>query len=302
MKDERKTEIKVGITTILSLIVFIWIMAWAKNLMITTDDIEVNILFDNVSGLEIDDEVTVRGLRKGFVKDIVLDRNMILVKILVDEGVDLREDAEFWLATVDLMGDKKVEILPGNSPKELDLTLLHRGHFQADLASMMETIGMMKDDMFTIVDDIKISLRAINSYLTDKDMMNDLKSSLKNLNRLTGKFDLLLTENRENISQIAENTAALTEDTKIFFEENKENLSSSISNLNKVLAKSDSLINKVNYLASETMDGRNNLGKMLYDDSVLVNITESLQSLNVLTKLILHQLQTDGVKVDANIW
>jgi len=69
-----------------------------------------------------------------------------------------------------------------------------------------------------------------------------------------------------------------------------------------VLAKSDSLINKVNYLASETMDGRNNLGKMLYDDSVLVNITESLQSLNVLTKLILHQLQTDGVKVDANIW
>ena len=46
----------------------------------------------------------------------------------------------------------------------------------------------------------------------------------------------------------------------------------------------------------------NNLGKILYDDSLLVNITESLQALNKLSKLVLFQLQTDGVKVDANIW
>ena len=108
MRNERKAEIKVGITTLLSLIVFIWIMGWSKNFLRTSSDVEINIMFDNVSGLEFDDDVTIRGLRKGFVKDILLDRNIIIVKISVDQSVDLRKDAVFWLATVDLMGGKKI--------------------------------------------------------------------------------------------------------------------------------------------------------------------------------------------------
>ena len=113
MRNERKAEIKVGITTIISLIIFIWIMGWSKNLIRTSSDVEINIIFDNVSGLELDDDVTIRGLRKGFVKDIILDRNIIIVKISIDQNVDLRKDAVFWLATVDLMGGKKIEIIPG---------------------------------------------------------------------------------------------------------------------------------------------------------------------------------------------
>jgi phospholipid/cholesterol/gamma-HCH transport system substrate-binding protein len=302
MRIDKKTEIKVGIFTILSLIVFIWIMGWAKNFMRSSTDIEINVMFDNVSGLEIDDEVTVRGLRKGFVKDIFLDRNIILVKISIDESVDLRKDAEFSLATLDLMGGKKVEILPGISPDPLQLDVLHRGTFVPDLSSMMATIGSMKEDLMTIVNDIKISLSAINTYLSDDDIKYDLKSSLKNLNSLTSQIDGMLIENMDNISTITENTAALSEDARTFFDTNQENLSTSISRLKSLLTDSDSLVNKFNYLTSETMEGKNNLGKIIYDDSLMINITETLDKLNQLTKIILFQMQADGVKVDANIW
>jgi len=302
MRNERKTEIKVGITTILSLVVFIWIMGWSKNFIRTTSDVEINIMFDNVSGLEIDDVVTIRGLRKGFVKDIVLDRNVIVVKISVDESSDLREDAQFWLSPVDLMGDKKIEIMPGISNEKLNLDVFHRGKFLPDFSTMMETLGSVKDDLMTMVDDIKISLTAVNSYLTDEEMKTDIKSSLKNLNGLTYKLDVMLSENRENISTILENTADISEDAKIFIDENKEDLNVSVSKLKSLLIKSDSLVDQFNYLTAQTIEGDNNLGKILYDDSLVVNITEAFKLLNQLSKMILNQLQQDGVKVDANIW
>jgi len=302
MQNDRRTEIKVGITTIISLAVFIWIMAWAKNFLVTTNDEEITIYFENVSGLEVDDDVTVRGLRMGFVKDIILDRNIILVKISVDGEIDLRSDAAFWLATVDLMGDKKIEIYPGDSNDKLDFSIIHSGQFQPDLSTMMETIGAMKSDLFTIVDDIKISLRAINSYLTDDQIKNDFKSSLRNIHALTTKIDEMLDENRENIAKITENTSVLTADAKSFFDRNSENLTSSIATLNTVLAKSDTLVNTFNLLAAETKAGKNNLGKFLYDDSLMVSMKESIERLRGISKILLDQLNKDGIKIDASIW
>lgn len=302
MKNERKAEIKVGITTIVSLIIFIWIMGWSKNFIRTSSDVEINIVFDNVSGLEIDDDVTIRGLRKGFVKDIILDRNIIIVKISIDQSADLRKDAVFMLSTVDLMGGKKIEIIPGLSRAKLDIDVLHRGEFLSDFSTMMQTIGSSKNDLLTIVDDIKISLTSVNSFLTDEDMKTDLKSSLKNLNGLTNKLNLMLGENRENISTIVENTAGISEDAKVFIDENKQDLNVSVSKLKSLLIKSDSLVNQLNFITTETIEGDNNLGKVLYDDSLFVKITETFKLLNNISKIILYQLQQDGVKVDANIW
>jgi phospholipid/cholesterol/gamma-HCH transport system substrate-binding protein len=302
MRNERKAEIKVGITTIISLIIFIWIMGWSRNFIRTSGDAEINIVFDNVSGLELDDDVTIRGLRKGFVKDIILDRNIIIVKISIDESVDLRKDAVFWLATVDLMGGKKIEIIPGITNEKLNFDILHRGEFLSDFSTMMQTIGSAKNDLLTIVDDIKTSLNSVKSFLTDEEMKTDLRSSLKNLNVLTYKLDVMLGENRENISTIVENTAEISEDAKVFMDENKENLSVSVSKLKSLLNKSDSLVNQFNYITTQTIEEENNLGKVLYDDSLFVKITETFNLLNQISKMILYQLQRNALKVDANIW
>jgi phospholipid/cholesterol/gamma-HCH transport system substrate-binding protein len=302
MRNERKAEIKVGITTIISLIIFIWIMGWSKNFIRTSSDVEINIVFDNVSGLELDDDVTIKGLRKGFVKDIILDRNIIIVKISVDQSADLREDAVFMLATVDLMGGKKIEIIPGIAREQLNRDILHRGEFLADFSTMMETIGSAKNDLLTIVDDIKTSLAAVNSLLTDDEVKSDIKSSLKNLNGLTSKLYVMLDDNSENISTIVENTAVISEDTKLFIDENKEDLNVSISKLKSLLNKSDSLVSQFNYITTQTRAGDNNLGKVLYNDSLFVKLSETFNLLYQISKILLYQLQQDGVKVDAYIW
>ncbi len=302
MQKERKTEIKVGITTILGLIVFIWIMAWAKNLVIAPSALEIDLIFDNVSGLEVGDQVTVNGLRKGIVRDISLNKNIILVKLSVDEDVDLRKDAKFWLATIDLMGDKKIEIEPGNSPEPLDLSLTHRGWFQPDLSSVMRMVGSYEQDIGSMVADLKTTVSALSNLMGDEELMSDLKKSVKNLNELTERLNNTLEANEQNISKITENTAELSEQTKLFFEENKESLQAYVTRLNSVLSESDSLLRNVNYLVMETSKGENNLGRFLYDDSLMINLTETIKRLKELSKIVKSQLLDEGLKVDANIF
>ncbi len=302
MKNERKTEIKVGITTLLALIIFIWLMGWAKNFMISSNDMELVINFDNVSGLEVDDNVTVLGLKKGFVKDIYLDNNKIVVVISIDENIDLRKDAKFFLASTDVMGGKKIEIVPGISDETLNWEEVQSGIFQPDLSSLMGTIGEMKEDFMTIVNEFKITLTSVNTYLADDKLKDEFISSFENFHSLTEKLNLMLDENGENLSIITKNTAELTSNANSFFTKNNEDITYSVKKLGSVLNEADSLFNRLNSFSKEIKEQKNNIGKALYNDSLMVNISNVLSDMKILTEIILQQIQEDGVKVDANIW
>ena len=65
---------------------------------------------------------------------------------------------------------------------------------------------------------------------------------------------------------------------------------------------SDSLVTKLNFIADETLSGDNNIGKLLYDDSLFISLSKTIEQTKELTKVILDQIKEDGVKVDASIF
>jgi len=136
----------------------------------------------------------------------------------------------------------------------------------------------------------------------DDKIKSDLKSTLSNMNKISEKLNTMITQNQNDFREIVTNTKDITAETKEFLQTNRENLNSSILELNSVLKKSDSLFTKINFLADETISGKNNVGKILYDDSLMINLSQTMQQVNELTKIILYQLQNDGFKVDADIF
>ena len=116
MKDQRKTELKVGIVVVVAIILFIWILTWAKNFSLSVTEKSILVSFKNVSGLEVGDEVTINGVKKGFVDNFKIEDDNIIVKLALENDTPIKEDAVFRIAMLDLMGGKKVEIYPGISP------------------------------------------------------------------------------------------------------------------------------------------------------------------------------------------
>jgi len=302
MRNQRRTEIRVGITVLVGVIVFLWILGWAKNFSLTPTDNTVQVQFANTAGLEIGDPVTVNGVRKGFVEDIKINGEKVIVTMKVSNDVALKEDAYFAVSMLDLMGGKKVEVTPGSSNTLLDYNQVQTGTFYADVPYVMSMVGSFQKDISSTISDLKITLNSLNNYLGDKKLNNDIKSSMSNLNEVTKKLNILIDENRNNLKQLTANTVELTEDAKDFFNQNKESFNASAKELQTVLVNSDSLITKLNNFTDEIRNKKNNLGKIIYDEKLYDDITQSLKQLNELTKIIIEQLQKDGLKVDANIF
>jgi phospholipid/cholesterol/gamma-HCH transport system substrate-binding protein len=302
MRNPRATEIKVGITVLLGLLVFIWVLGWAKNFTLSSSDNQVKVRFNKVSGLEIGNNVTVNGVRRGHVKDFFIDGSSVIVTLSISNDIILKKDAEFSLESTDLMGGRKIEVNPGNSDDDLDLSEIQHGNYISDIAGMISLFSDIQDKISIIANESVKTLQGINSLLQDEAFIQGLRTSISNLNNVTAKLDKVLIENQQNIKEISENTKEITADTKVLIKENKENIERSLVNLNAVLLKSDSLITSLNYLAQETATGGNNLGKILYDDSLYNNLVKSMELIKELSKVLLDQIQTDGIKVDAYIF
>lgn len=302
MKPQRTTEIKVGLTVLFGIIVFIWILSWAKNVSISSGDVELKVKFENASGLQVGNQVSVNGVKAGVVKDIYVENYYVVVEISVNNNVQLKRDAKFSLQVTDLMGGKKIDISPGKDSVPINPDELQVGIFQADLASMMEVLSGIEIDLNTILEDVKSTLSEINFFLTDEQIKKDIRTSITGLSTLTTRLNKMLTENQENIRSITKNTKEITEDTKELISANRESINGSIDHLNSILQSSDSLVTKLNFLTNETLSGDNNIGKLLYDDSLFISLTKTLEQTKELTKVILEQLKEDGVKIDANIF
>jgi phospholipid/cholesterol/gamma-HCH transport system substrate-binding protein len=302
MKDERKTEIRVGLTVLVGILVFIWILGWAKNFSLQSNEHFVKVRFTNVSGLEIGDQVTVNGMRKGYVKEMTVEPNNVLVELSIEKDVKLKEDASFAISMLDLMGGKKIEVFPGTSSTAYSSSKISNGTFYADVPSVMSLFGSVQDDLVTVLKDVKVSLHSLNKYLTDDKLSSDVKTTMANLSLLTDKLELIITENRNDIRSLTKNAVELTETSNKLISSNKENIDQVFVDLKKVFQKSDTLLSNLNNFTKETMNQQNNAGKLLYDENVINDLKQTLKQVNELTSILIEQLKNDGINVDANIF
>ncbi|KAB2909591.1 MAG: MlaD family protein [Ignavibacteriales bacterium] len=308
MNDQKKTELRVGLTVIMGIIVLLWVIGWSKNLSFGGAENKVTVEFQNVSGLEVGDDVTMNGVRKGFVDAITVKEGAVLVELQLDNDVRIPVGSRFFVSMMDLMGGKKIEIKTTAGKDFIDLTKLQKGEFQFDVPEVMGFVGDVGKDIPAILGKIDTALNAINSYLGDNDMKRDLKSGMKDLAGLAKEAREMLRLQRDQIDYLiksgillTKNADSLTSTASAFVKNNQDSVTAAISSLNSLLNRSDKLIVKLDGLVDETLSGKNNLGKILYDDSTYAEMQKTLKDARDLLDLIKKQLKNEGINVRARI-
>lgn len=302
MRDQRKTEIKVGITVVLAILIFLWIFGWAKNLTVGSERKEVSVKFSSVAGLEIGDPVTINGVRKGYVDDILINGNLVITKLNLEKDITLKVDAKFSVMMLDLMGGKKIEVNPGSSDQEIDYNTMQNGEFVGDIASAMAMLGTVQNDLVDVIKEIKVSLGAVNKTLTDQQFNNDLKSSVSNLVELTEDLNTLIKTNSGEINKLLKSGNQLAQTANDFISSNKDSISQTLTAVKDVLKESKTMLTKVNSLIDQTNKSENNLGKILNDPKLLEDIKESISHVKDLTRILVEQLKAKGIEVNAHIF
>lgn len=302
MRNERKTEIKVGLTVLLGLVVLIWVLGWAKNFSFDSKEKMVSVQFESVAGLSVGDQVSIRGIKKGYVDDIYIVNNTARVNLLLSEDTDLREDAKFSLMVLDLMGGKKIEIDPGKSSTPLDYQKIQKGYFLGDISTTMAMLGSVQDDLVDVIIEVKSSLNSLNKLLGNSEFTDDLRLSVTSLNKLIAKTDKLISDNNESINDLLNNSNELVKNSNQFIIDNKDDITKTIQNINGLMNSTDSLVMQLSKFMDDVNKGENNIGKLVNDEQIMKDLQETLTQLKELSKIVLEQLKGEGFKVDADIF
>jgi len=301
MKDQRKTEIRVGITVLLGIILILWVFGWAKNLSVNSSRKELLVEFNSVAGLELNDPVTINGVRKGFVDEIKIQGNLVNVLLILDGDVELKEDAKFYIMMLDLMGGKRIEVEPGSSAIEMNYSLIAKGKFLGDISTAMAAFGTVEIDLVDVIKDVKITLESLNKTLTDEKFNSDMRNALDNIVTLTNNLNKLINDNKKEINQLLVSGNKLADNLNEFITTNKDSIAQTIISLKQTMDHSKVLIDKVDLFIDNINQGENNLGKIINDPDLLNDLKTTIQQLKNLANLLLEQLQKEGIKVDASI-
>ncbi|PKL87472.1 MAG: ABC transporter substrate-binding protein [Ignavibacteriae bacterium HGW-Ignavibacteriae-2] len=302
MNKEKKTEVKVGLMVILGIVLFLWILGWSKNFSLSEKYQYLNVEFNSVAGLSEGDVVSINGVKKGYVDEIKLTRNTAVAKLRIEKDITLYEDASFSVMMLDLMGGKKVEIHPGNSEKIIDVNILHKGQFLGDIASAMAALSGVQTDIIVLIKEVKDAVTNLNNSFLSENFVTEIRKNLKDLNSLVNTANSVIKNNESGISNLINNSNKLVSKGNDLLDKNETDITSSISSLKELLNKSKLLVTNINQFAEEVRAQKNNVGKIIYDEQFLKDIKETLLQTNQLIKILLEQIQKDGINVDANIF
>lgn len=301
MKENRKTNIKVGITVILALLIFIWILGWAKRITIAGDYNVLKMRFNSVSGLEIGDHITINGVKMGKVHDIKIDGNYVLVEGYIPKSVVIKKDARATVEMMDLMGGKKIELKPGISNELFDFNDVLEGRLSTDIPGALSMVGNVEQDLKEIIIDTRNLLEKINKNLSDENLVNSLKISVKNLEEITTNLNSFLTKNNDKLEKTIDNISKLTDKTDQFLTQNTDTLIATFNETRLLISNLNKVVNSLDRIISQTESGENNLGKIVYDEELYNKLKQSINRLNEISNILLEQMNSKGIKVDAKI-
>lgn len=252
-----KTEANVGIL-ILTAAVF---LAYASVRVTRFDpdlsgSYELQIPFENVTGLATSTAVRIAGIQVGEVIAIELVDGRALVTVAVYDKYRLHADSRATIKSIGILGDKYIEVTLGSANQQY---LTHRD--QIALVDPASDLDSLISDLSLILTDVKAVTSTLNESLggqegTEKvtrivgnldELTGNLNSAIKvtnqkigpimaNLEQFTGDLSGITGENRMELKAMVANLRDFSEEISDFMIENKDQLNRTLSNLDSFMA------------------------------------------------------------------
>lgn len=247
--------------------------------------------FVNVQGLVPGSNVRYSGIQTGTVKSIeIVNDTTIEISMLIDTKMEdiIKKDAVVSIGSDGLVGNKVVNIIPGEANDELakdgDI-LLSRNPIDTD--SILKTLSKTNEDVAEIVSGLKVTVERINnssalwSILADESLPEDLRQSASNIRKATSRAGLMADDLHDIVTDVKSGkgtVGTLLRDTAF-----ANNLNQAVIKMKQVGTNADKLSLQMNTLLSGLQNdlntGKGAANAILKDTSVVNKLNTSLDNI-----------------------
>jgi len=194
-------ETKVGLFAFLGLAVLGFSIYLLGNFTVSSG-YDVNVYFNNVSGLPAKSVVRLNGVEAGKVKTLKITDGQVLAVVRINKGVTVYKDSVFAIAATSLVGTNYLQITQGHA----ESGILQDGDSVNGLS--MPSISDMITQTMTTVNQLATGINANGQFA------KDLGETLRNLRQLSGNLNDLVVSLKPFISSSSQDVSELTKASK----------------------------------------------------------------------------------------
>jgi phospholipid/cholesterol/gamma-HCH transport system substrate-binding protein len=281
-------EIKIGLYFSVTLIALVWGINFLKGRDIFNKVHTFYAVYDDIEGLQTSSQVSIKGLKVGTVSRIRLDQETekFRVELRIKSNYSIPENSVACLYSSDIMGNKSIKIKIGDSQEMLvENSIIKTGKEEDAFALLMDDLPSMKNNLNKAIKDADSTFQNINRLFSNENIdhlskgFSHLEHTMQNISQLSST----LNNSKQHIVASLKNIDSITS--------NLRNNSANINHIiNNFAALSDSLktirlaevVDELKTIVDKINSGSGNAGKLIYDESVYNNLTNSLNSLDAL--------------------
>ena len=273
------SEIKIGITAIISVIIIYTGTIFLKGLSLFDNKTSYYIEMDDVAGLAASGEVLANGLNIGFIKNITYneDKQNLTVEVQIDPKFKVPKGTTAFV-TSPMLGAPKINLKLGeNRNGFLDSGDIIFGSSGSDfMSSVAELIPEIKA-MLPKLDSIMTNLNDLTGSPALETSLNNIEYITANLKVSTDKLNYVLGKDIPNLMSNAnimfENADTLLRNV------NSIDLSGIADNANKTLCNAKLITDNLN---SALQSKDNSLGLLLNDNTIAIHLDSTVINASML--------------------
>ena len=295
-------EIKTGILVVVAISVFVYGFNFLKGKNFFSERRIFYAVYPEIAGIVEANPVQLNGFKVGRVKDIQLfgtNGKIIVTFAISDKNLNIPKNSVAKIISVDLMGAKAIQLVPGNE-KEFSQdgdTLI--GIVEASLQeSVNATVKPLKDKaekLIASIDSIMVVVQAVLDKTTRENLnksFESIKHALETFDRTSMRLDTLIASERNKISTIFSKVESISTNLAA----NNDKISNAIknfssisdtlakANISKVIANANSALSSVSGVMEKINKGEGSAGLLVHDDKLYKNLTAASGSLDSLMK------------------
>lgn len=267
------------------------------------------VQFDSVAGLEKSAMVRMAGVRIGTVENIRLHDMRARVNIKIDPEVRIRKKSKATLAALGLLGEKYIEIIPGEGKEFFQsgdtmegisaVSLDQLGTLLVSIGSEVQEMGQAVKDMIGEGpgrEDFQNTLSNLSVFTEDlKDFFarnrEELDSGIKNSSRAVEKLDDKLEELSGNLDRLMGSVHQVVE-------ENRENVKTNLENIKELISQIEKTLNLLNESLDKINRGEGTLGKLIHEKDLHGKAEEVFEKAGRLADPVSSFRMSPGFRMD----
>lgn len=238
-----KQETKVGIFTIIGVALFGFSLYFLGGISVTKS-YDLNIKFQDVSGLPLKAAVKLAGVEVGRVKKIKIENGQVIVVAELNEDVRLHQGARFSVVMTGIIGSKYLRVVQG----PVGAALIEPGAYVEG------------------TDEIPMDVMIAQTMGSIKEFVDSVNNN--------GQMGTQLNQTMVEIRQLSANLNQMVAALRPYITTSVQNLDAASAHLTELMAKADALLEGIN-------KGEGVIGGLMKDETMKDDVKQSLTDLKV---------------------